>query len=50
MPMKQVSQKSLAAMFLFLAADWCNQPESSTSQLREVCADYFTIKITRCRS
>ena len=23
---------------------WCNQPESSASQPREVCADYFTVK------
>lgn len=44
MPMKQVSQKSLTATFLFLAADWCNQSESSASQPREVCADYFAVK------
>ena len=25
-------------------ASWCNQPESSASQPREVCADYFTVK------
>lgn len=27
-----------------MASSWCNQPESSASQPREVCADYFTVK------